>query len=253
MVKNKSSKFDIDFSRKYHALLKARKKIAEKLIEIGQYSPDDFKTHANEFAELHAQNAEYQQNIYDMLIDEQAFEKYAKKLFDTSISTIVNDKTLTKYALNFAKLSDQEFQDFGQRFLNIYTKLHQLEQVYFNSQSDTITHDVPAYYNDTNKEIAMSAMYCKNLDDFIGQILHEFTHHIYWYNPEYGPIGAQKSFAAIRSGYGDPGYDTIEQYKRRPFEAPAYSVQDYVSSNKFTNVLIQRINTKNILTTPQHD
>lgn len=84
------------------------------------------------------------------------------------------------------------------------------------------------------------------LQYFIGMLLHEFTHYLYDKHREHSPVGEQKAWAVMEnfvfdSPSGIQNEADLEAYKQRPFEAPAYYVQDYFEKHKFVEQLFMQI------------
>ena len=170
---------------------------------------------------------------------EKAFTKYAKRLFNISVKAISNNLDLSKAAIDFEKISTQEKQAFGQKFLDVICMTHKITPVSLCITDDT-EGNFEADYDDKLKLIRVKdGDFTKTLDLFIGEILHEFTHHIYWHKPTFGPLTGSQTRAAIERGYGNPL--DLEKYKQTPIESPAYFVQEYFEKNKFANTLMTTI------------
>ena len=80
------------------------------------------------------------------------------------------------------------------------------------------------------------------MQDVISGLLHEFTHYLYWKYPKKAKIGERK-IAAIKENSDTSRPGTLEEYKKRPQEAPAYYVQDYFEKHKFAKQLFSKIKT----------
>ena len=74
----------------------------------------------------------YRDALMSKTMDEKAFTKYAKRLFNTSFKIITTSPVLSEYVLRFNDISNEEKRDFGQRFLNILTAQHNLSSVRLN-------------------------------------------------------------------------------------------------------------------------
>ena len=226
------------FSRKYNELKKqlatVQTDINDAVVPGGGLKKEDLH--------LLAKKSKITDNMDRLLnksTQEKAFAKYAKRLFNISVKVISNNTDLTKAAIDFEKISTQEKQAFGQKFLDIICMTHKITPVSLRIVKD-IEGNNEADYDDKLKLIRVKdGDFIKKLDLFIGEILHEFTHHVYWHNPEFGPLTESKTRAAIERGYGNSM--NLEQYKSAPIESPAYFVQEYFEKNKFANTLMATI------------
>ena len=174
--------------------------------------------------------------------DEKAFTKYAKRLFNTSFKIILTSPILNEYALRFTSLSNEEKQDFGQRFFNILTSSHKLTSVHFELRDTLDNSNIDeAGYSSSLKLIAVlkDSYVLSDMNFFMCALLHEFTHHVYLHNPEFAPIPTSQIKAIIE--YGCLGFT---DRRREPMEAPAYFVEEYLKKHNFTLSLISKIKQK---------
>lgn len=171
---------------------------------------------------------------------EKAFAKYAKRLFNTSSKIIVTSPVLSEYAVRFESLSNEEKEDFGQRFLNILTASHRLTPVKFELRDDIEGFDQAAY-SDKYKLIGV-LKYSYTLDDlgsFMCMVLHEFTHHVYEHCPTFGPLPVSQIKAITENGY--LGFVDSQD---EPLEAPARFVEEYLDKHNFADTLLSKIKQK---------
>ena len=249
----KSSHFDLDFSKQYKQLKKNKDKIQAQIMELN-------KDNKNNFQQIHALIAKreiYRNAIIKLLNQdtEKPFEQYAKKMFNLSISII--EKFLSLPALKFDKLSNDEKQDFGQTFINYIAKRFKINTntLLFNDNMPTDKSACYDFYTG-NIEININQTSC-TLQDFISMILHEFTHHLYEKHPEYSPLGEQKVAAIMENPIADNpnGIQTesdLIAYKQRPYEAPAYYLQEYFEKHKFGEQLLSTIKNNSQKSTQCH-
>ena len=57
---------------------------------------------------------DYRDALMSKTMDEKAFTKYAKRLFNTSFKIITTSPILSEYVLRFNDISNEEKRDFGQ-------------------------------------------------------------------------------------------------------------------------------------------
>ncbi len=184
---------------------------------------------------------EYEQAIYKVLNkDTKKFlERYAKKLFDISVDTIVVN--LADKAVKFGELSDDERLDFLQILINNISK--QLKVAPIKIDYRDLPNGVRAMYNPRSDKIFVSKEFSGDLQYVTGMVLHEFTHYLYWKHDSKTPVG-RKKVTVIRQHTNTvlPKSDRgFEEYKKRPHEAPAYYVQDYFQKHKFGKCVLLKI------------
>ena len=148
-------------------------------------------------------------------------------------------------AMNFDKLSIKEKLDFGQIFIN-----HVAKQFEITPNKLEFKDDMPegkgAEYDFATGNININKKQSIGLQYLIGMLLHEFTHYLYDKHREHSPVGEQKAWAVMEnfvfdSPSGIQNEADLEAYKQRPFEAPAYYVQDYFEKHKFVEQLFMQI------------
>ncbi len=169
--------------------------------------------------------------------DRKAFTKYAKRLFNISLKIILTSPILSEYALRFTSLSNEEKQDFGQRFLRIFTNTHKITPVHFELMDDLDGFEDGAYSAKLKLIGVLKSSYTlNNLDSFMCIVLHEFTHHVYEHCPTFGPIPASQIKAITENGY----LDFIASWEQ-PLELPARCVETYLEEHKFSFTLLSKI------------
>ncbi|MCQ2562246.1 MAG: hypothetical protein MJ158_01345 [Alphaproteobacteria bacterium] len=186
----------------------------------------------------------YRDALMSKTIDEKAFTKYAKRLFNTSFKIITTSPVLSEYVLRFNDISNEEKRDFGQRFLNILTAQHNLSSVHLNliDNQDDLGGDEARYAPSLNLIGVWKGSYTLNsINSFMCVLLHEFTHHIYEHNPKFGPISTSKIKAVVEQGY----IGWTDNHKE-PIEAPALFVEEYLNKHDFTYALISKIKQKTV-------
>ncbi len=239
----KSSPFDLEFSKKYQSLKKSQKEIQQQINPL----ISDAKGNLQQINTLLAKRKVYDDAIIKFLQTEtqKYCEQYAKKMSDMSLKII--STFLPDTALNFNKLSIKEKLDFGQTFIN-----HIAEQFKIPPNKLVFKDDMPdvkgAEYDFKTGNININKKQNIKMQYFIGIILHEFTHYLYTKHPEHSPVGEQKTFAVMENYITDfpNGLQTkadFTEYKQRPFELPAYYIQDYLKKHKFEKTLLLHIKT----------
>lgn len=237
----KSSPFDLDFSKEYQSLRKSKKEIQRQIDPLVA----DAKGNLQQINALVAKRKVYDDAIIKLLQTETGkyCEQYAKKMFDMSLDIIRT--FLPDAAMNFDKLSIKEKLDFGQIFIN-----HVAKQFEITPNKLEFKDDMPegkgAEYDFATGNININKKQSIGLQYLIGMLLHEFTHYLYDKHREHSPVGEQKAWAVMEnfvfdSPSGIQNEADLEAYKQRPFEAPAYYVQDYFEKHKFVEQLFMQI------------
>ncbi len=237
----KSSPFDLDFSKEYQALRKSKKEIQRQIDPLVA----DAKANLQQINALVAKRKVYDDAIIKLLQTETGkyCEQYAKKIFDMSLDII--GRVLPDAAMNFDKLSIKEKLDFGQIFINHVAKRFGIAPNKLEFKDDMP--DVKdAEYEFATGNIYINKKQSIGLQYFIGMVLHEFTHYLYDKHREHSPVGEQKAWAVMENFVSDSpsgiqNEADLEAYKQRPFEMPAYYVQDYFDKHKFAERLFMRI------------
>lgn len=250
----KSSPFDLDFSKEYQSLRKSKKEIQQ---QIDPLVVADAKGNLQQINALVAKRKVYDDAIIKLLQTEtkKYCEQYAKKMFDISLDII--ERFLPDAAMNFDKLSIEEKLDFGQVFINHLAKRLEIvpnKLVFIEKMLEYKGADYD--FETCNINIKEKDVTNATLQYFIGEILHEYTHYLYDKYPELSPVGEQKAWAVMEnfvfdSPSGIQNEADLEAYKQRPFEAPAYYVQDYFEKHKFGEIVLSGIITKNVSSTKE--
>ena len=239
----KSSPFDLDFSKEYQSLRKSKKEIQRQIDPLVA----DAKGNLQQINALVAKRKVYDDAIIKLLQTETGkyCEQYAKKMFDMSLDVI--GTFLPDAAMNFDKLSIKEKLNFGQIFINHIAKRFEIAPNKLEIKGD-MPDGKAAEYDFATGNININKNQSIGLQYFIGIVLHEFTHYLYDKHREHSPVGEQKAWAVmenfiIDSPSGIQNEAELEAYKQRPFEAPAYYVQDYFEKHKFGETVVSHIKT----------
>lgn len=247
----KSSPFDLDFSKEYQSLRKQKKEIQRQIDPLVA----DAKGNFQQIKALIAKREVYDDAIIKLLQTETGkyCEQYAKKMFDMSLDII--GTFLPDAAMNFDKLSIKEKLDFGQIFINHIAKRFEIAPNKLEFKDD-MPDAKGAEYDFKTGNISINKKQSIGLQCFIGMVLHEFTHYLYDKHREHSPVGEQKAWAVMEnfvvdSPNGIQNEADLDTYKQRPFEAPAYYVQDYFEKHKFCETVLSSIITKNVSSTKE--
>lgn len=236
----KSSPFDLDFSKEYRLLRKQKEEVQH---QIDPLLADD-KGNSQQIHALITEREKYGNAIIKLLQKEtqKHSPQYAKQMFDMSADII--KKHLSDDAVRFDLLSAQQKLKFGQKFIDhIAKRLNIIPNKLV--LKDDMPQDKGAEYTFNTGDIDINQNYVGNMQDFIGMILHEFTHHLYVRYPDLSPLGEQKVVAVMENFISDfpDGVRSAQElaaYRQRPFESIAYDVQDFFKENKFgEHVLLQ--------------
>lgn len=239
----KLSPFDSDFSRQYQSLKRQQREIQQQINPLVNDPQGKFP----QIKTLVSKRKKYDDAIIKLLQSEtkKYYEQYAKKMFDISFNIITT--FLSDTATNFDKLSINEKLDFGQTFINRLAEQFEIQPNKLEFH-DNMPDAKGAEYDFKTENITINKKQNIGLQNFIGMILHEFTHHLYTKHPEHSPIGEQKAWAVMENFVFDPpgGIRTpadLQAYKNTPFEAPAYYVQEYFEKHKFAETVLLHIKT----------
>ncbi len=226
----KTSQFFETYQSLKKALVENRKKL----------QPLSFEERKEIFSKID----EYKKAINTLIMEgsDVAFEQYAKKLFDMSLDII--STSLLNDAIKFDKLSDEARLNFAQTFITQIANRFDVVPNKVVYQAD-LPKELGGGYEHKNDNIYLNKMfeekkYLFELQYFIGTLLHEFTHYLYVKYPEKSPVGKEKAIAAVMEDR-TTGYRDLEDYKQKPFEVPAYYVQDYFEKHEFDKQLKLRI------------
>ena len=243
------TKSDLDFSKEYQSLRKQKKEIQRQIDPLLA----DAKGNFQQINALVVKRKMYDDAIIKLLQTETGkyCEQYAKKMFDMSLDII--GTFLSEAAINFDKLSIKEKLHFGQIFINHIAKRLEIAPNKLEFKGD-MPECKGAEYDFATGNININENQSIGLQHFIGMILHEFTHYLYDKHREHSPVGEQKAWAVMENFVSDSpsgiqNEADLKAYKQRPFEAPAYYVQDYFEKHKFGEIVLSAIITKNVSST----
>ena len=243
----KSSHFDLAFSKQYQSLHKQLLDTYNQIEQANKEKPD----FTPQKKELLAKIKDYKAAIIKLVSEntDKVFEEYAKKLFDMSLYVI--GKNLSGSAIRFDKLSADEKLSFAQAFINHIASRFHVNPTKISYEENMPENMYAAYDFDKTIKINKNNINQKivDLQFFIGAILHEFTHYLYVKHPSKTPVGEQKVAAVMEnfipdSPNGISSQADLDAYKQRPFEAPAYYVQDYFEKHKFYEQLMSLLTPK---------
>lgn len=240
----KYTPFDLDFASQYQPLKKHKQDIQN---QIDALAVENTITNVQKINKLLPQKEKYTDAIIKLLRKEtkRYCEPYAKQMFDISVNIVVNH--LFNEAIKFDMLSINDKLKFGQTFINHLAKRLEIapNKLIF---SDVLPANNGAEYKfDThNININKNNIINAKLQYFIGEILHEYTHHLYNKHPELTPLGEQKIAAIMENFIQDATDINVDEYKQRPFEMLAYYVQEYFEKYKFVEQVLAQKNIKNI-------